>query len=447
MLYKQNSDLCVETNNFKKSLAASDAILRLVANVGVVRLGEITRIFKPQDGAWSMEVQSKTVSLLAYLYANSAQAVEQACPSPALLGALGAVPNLSSSLAKRVMASDAARAKRTAKILENVVSKRVYVDLATGRKQTRVTKVAVPVLEAHWLRTRSLASEWLNNSATVMATRAINRLVADGLLIADRGELGGCLYSLAPNGALALGPLYANWAQRDVRAAAQSAHKTLARGYILAAVGDATDAWSEGALFSKKLLPGVLGTPGLVNHDSFKAGHPADGIVLSRIGGNAIQETWGIELVEAERGNKLAENFLRGLALLEFGKNPDSFVKANVTVNGQFLRRDVFIKKLTYVMSSEEFVTTILRACRQFVTGQSQDKAGYWVDTPGRVFSGSGLWQGDANQGRWEELLSMIDIALCPLSPVYKSFLGVSYKASLLDYATERGLLDYRVVS
>lgn len=447
MLYTKSLTAAEKSNNFTKSFAASDAVLRLVANLGTVRLSEVVRVFRPQDEAWHAEVLARAKGYLAFLYALDDRARKQFQPTADVLDALGAVPVLGSSAEKKLRKSGTPMSLVGAEAT-------VLVDLESGLKSTRIKRAALPVLRVHWLRARSLAIDVADKSASGRAGRTLERLVSDGLLSVQRGELADKLYSLSSLGAVALGDRYRN---TDGRSLMQSEHKTMANGYLLHALCTATDGWSEGSLFSGRGLPGVLGTGGMLTHADLYTGsatgnrsksssmHPADGLLLTLVNRTLTREAWDVELVEVERGSKASSEFVRSLYPLESGKNPLAKIANTYTrLDKSVLVREFSIRKITYVMHSEEFLTPLLKACYQFITGMKEDKNGQLNKVATLRFTGSGSWTGDRAQAQWEELLSMVAVALCPLSAFKKNFLGVTFKGALLDIATERGLLDMK---
>ena len=449
MIYSKQLNDSQKSNNFVKSLAAQVAVLRVAANLGAVRLSEAARVFRPHDDPWNEEVRVRTRAYLAWLYHHNERAKKQFTPSFAVLETLGAVPDLPRGEAVKLAKSGAPRSLLGTEATQ-------LVELDTGLRENKGAKGKLLVLRLHWIRVRSLAADIADRSALARASRVLERLVADKLLAVNRGENGDRVYTLSVKGANYLGPRYKETKERSL---SQSAHRSLANGYLMHSLCEATEGWSEGSLFSPKLLPGVMGTPGFFTHSELFLGtshqrgtaqaiHPADGVIMKRLATEKNKEKWHIELVEAERGNKPSSDFVKSLYPLRFGKNELSKIeKTFIRNDSQALVREFRITKITYVMSSEEFLSPLLRACRQFITGTKQDPYGEWVKVGTIQFTGSETPSDNLYQTRWEELLSMIEIALCPLSLVKKYFLGVSFKCTLLSWAKEHGMLDYTKVN
>lgn len=460
MLYTNKLAKNEKSNNFVKSAAAESAVLQLVANLGTVRLSEVVRVFRPADAAWHAEVALRIKAYLRYEYAHAGQArtqydaqakaqkVQQG-PLWAALGPLEPTPELPASEARKLM-----RSGSPAKLIGTEAT--AWVDLDTGLRGSRLRKLTRPVLEAHWLRARSLAIDIADRSAAARASRVLARLVSDKRLDVQRGFFSEKLYSLTKRGSRFLGDSY-----EDVgpRSSMQSEHKTLANGYLLFALCTAHDGWSEGSLAARTPQPGVLSTPGKLQHKDLYDGiltgrrsasssiHPADGLVLRLAQRVNDTEDWSVELIEAERGKKQNTDFIKGLYPLQHGKNLNSKITKPVKLSdGSLVKRDFRVLKITYVMSSEEFVSPLLKACYQFVTGLRPDKAGHWEKAGSLLFVGSGAAGNDDTQAKWEELLSMVNVAYCPLSSLKRNFMGVPFHCTLLELTRERGLLDHTKV-
>lgn len=457
MRYTNNLSETDKLNNLKKAVAAENSVLRLVNNFGTARLVEISRLFCPQNKEWEARVSALTLAHLSFMYAKVPHIAKQFKPNVSTLAVLGSNAGITKSTQKKL-----SRKGKFSLLTKSEL--RTFVDIFTGWRASKVEADSLYVLKIHWLLARAVAVETVNNSGIVLALRVIKRLIETEHLRVSRTSDGGLVYSLTPWGHKYLNDEKPQSSRtRKLSSGIQSAHKTLANGYLLHALCEATDAWSEGSMFKDPADNGVLGTPGLLTHEDLapevqgaskganKRGphgvHPADGAVFHRLSQTAAEETWGVDLVEAERGSKASDTFLKSLALIQhIGNDISDIVRFKKDNSGKMIRQVFKRKKLVYVMNSEEFLSPILRACRQFVTKTAPNSSGVWVPTPGIVFEGRFGWSTENFQERFEELLGHIQVAFCPLGVSGQTFLGVTLTRSLWEIASEQGVLDYRKV-
>lgn len=446
---KDQKTLCAfaPSDPFVKAALAEKAVLQLVANLGVVCLNEVIRVFQPMNLDWNEKVNQLTKACLAWAYKNDPKSINHFKPTEKTMQLLGEPPRWTKSWLNKLRYQASPK-----KLCGQEVSSLIHISGA--QRLVKKVKVAPPdeyVLELHWMRCRAIAAEYVDNSASVRGKRVISRLLEKRLIVARSRQGRGFQYALTSRGAQYLGEGYRPTTDRT---SMRSIHRTLANGYLLSSLERAYDGWSEASLFADNGTPGLRGTPPMFTHRRLHASlgwskdksiHPSDGVILYVRERSAKDVSWGIELVESEHGNKVADEFARSLYPITSGKNPDvHHMKITKDAAGNTTKHVSRVEKITFVLANEEFLTPLLTGCLQFVTGYKKDVHGHFSKSEKNIFIGSQATHLNSENARleakWEELLSMVDVAFCAINPINETFLGVIKKESLSVIARNRGL-------
>lgn len=448
------------THPLKKAALAENAVITLINNLGVATHSDISKLFRPMDSSWDEKTLRVTSAILLHLYETSPlikRARLRLSEDTEELLRQNATPlKLSKSFEKKLN-----RSGRFGWVAE--AGKAEYVNCLTGWNESKSEIKPPLVLKPHWVFARTLAVEYVSHASTVFAINVAKRLIDTGHLLKNKeGML--IFYTLSAHGLeharLIHGAEHEGKSNYKQGAKLQRLHRTLANGYLLhaAATSGMPEVWSESSLHSPHRQLGLKGGPGRLVRTDFKVGshqkkhsdgssasssfHPVDGLVVleERVTGNKVQSF--LELVEAERGAKSSGTFLRSLELLQHTGNLNVPMHTTMlTHEGSLKLFEFHVKTLTYVMSSSEFITPLLTACRQFVAGKVPGIEGR-ADKSIPVFEGSKGFNANTARERWTELLRSIRIVFAPVSVSDTRFLGVTRKALLLEIAMERGDYD-----
>lgn len=482
-------------------------MLELVANLGFAEPHEVARVFSPYGLAWEESVRAQQ---LAYLVWLQEPALKNALVSRAKAGIEGAVLAEKSALGflqdvfSRLQKINKTEETQLAAIRNKAPrqSRQPRVDPCTGlplrfaqvilespaqEHRQQAAQVWGPWLSQGvtswmWQKCRTLAVKKTDHSALTLAQRRLVRLCEAGLLSQKTTGTNTRLYGITTAGARYLGE---EFTPSTGRSSLKNLHKTLAKGLLLTELSSHVEGWSESAFYSSK-HPGVLGTPGYLTHKELFGTrpelklHPPDAVLLrplhqdeavSRrlaIRGHTLKDlardpsvcAIAMTLVEAERGNKSVDEFVKSLYPLINGDNRDGHVRkayAEVFGKGPGWQRlleatthanaapseVVFVPtKLVFAVESEAFLRPILAATWQFVSGKKAHVLLPSGDVSTQKYSATGLLHSlldDSPNAKelalWQELLSFVEVAYCGVSVSGSTFLGVSARFKLAELA------------
>lgn len=352
--------------NYRRAADMKPRVLELIAHLGSARSRDLVSLYLPPDIAWHQAVSRLTAALLAW-------AARHQCPVVEL-------PTELSRIAGGVPGGLEPVAKRAFKHLSWKLKTSTAVDFERGTPCEKSQWKSRGVPSKAWLKARSLACHWLTKGAQDRLRPLLNRLVEDRLLGVEEGAYQQRTYRVTTKG---LKTLSEGFALTEVRTGAHSAHQTLAQGYLVAAISRGADGWSERALKSRTQWPGMLGGrwemgPGeLVRqvcevHDG--SYHPPDGLIIWPQNELGVAE---LELIEAERGAKNRDKFVRSLVPLREGQRAEAGIYLNKETRWQ-------VKKVTFVINDWSFVADILEAAVLFVEGNPSSSDAR-VDRQGRA--------------------------------------------------------------
>lgn len=428
----------LKTSSISKKLANEERAKKLLANLGMVSARTISRVFRPQDEIWHHNVLTRTKRYLAWIYTHSERAKKQANPSSKLLDELGPHGKITETEEKNLI-------KRSTPLKLSPSEKRSFIDFQTGMKPWKSEKEIAKnrmVLAAHWMRCWGIAALIEDRSAIVMVNRLVKSLLETKEIKEKKMPNGTWFYWLAED----RNPeIQAERIKARSPGQVTSVHRTLANGYLLSALSTAEEGWSEPSMYSENLYPGIKGGPGFFHHRELFEGltgatsgkmHPADGVLAYKKESKSSQESWALELIEAENASKSIEDYITTLMPLTYGMRQESYYEKAYIRKKDTITRRFKVEKLTFVIASEEFLKRILRACRQFISGETLSRTGEWEVTKRPIFKG----ESESIPGKWEELLRMIQVVYCPMSATMTTFTGVSRVFNLWEYAKNNEL-------
>lgn len=507
MKYSRHVPPALAKNNFVRAQASDTAVLELVANLGFAEPHEVARVFSPYDLSWEESVRAQQ---LAYLVWLQEPALKQALIARANAAIAAAIADDASSFT--FLQDVLNRLNKITKTEENQLAnlrnkaprqlRQPRVEPGTGLPLRFAQVVLASPAQEHrqqtaaawgpwlnqgvanwtWQKCRTLAVKKQDHSSLTLAQRRLVRLCEAGLLSQKTTGTNTRLYGLTTAGARYLGDHYV---PSTGRSSLKNLHKTLAKGLLLTELSTHFEGWSESAFYSNK-HPGVLGTPGYLTHkDLFGTRpelklHPPDAVLLRPLSQDsgvssrlAIRQhtlkdlardpsvcAIGMTLVEAERGNKTVDEFVKSLYPLINGDNRDGHVrKAYAEVLGRGPQWERLLEasrhegasptevafvptKLVFAVESEAFLRPILAATWQFVSGKKAHVLLPSSEVGTQKYAATGLLHSlldDTPNAKelvlWQELLSFIEVAYCGVSVSGSTFLGVSARFKLSELA------------
>lgn len=493
----------LKKNNFVKAQHSDIAVLQLVANLGHAEPNEVARLFSPCSLEWELKVGARALAYLVWLRRFSGE------PATSDLRSSQVEPQTATALVLALMA----------KLTKTEISylKKLLPKLNKSSRTTRVNPVSgmplryseLPLLTPSaelqnalgvlwpgwkrsgicrtlWQKLRAFAVKNHDSSALALARRRLARLLQARLLGQTTVGTNTKMYALTAAGAQYLGGTHSATYSRS---SLKNLHKTLAKGVLLSELTRHTEGWSESSFYNSK-HPGLLGSAGALTHKELFGSrpgsplHPPDGVLLRPLSQDekvyyrwpARHETFvdllanerlasvGLTLIEAERGNKSTDEFMKSLLPFINGNSANGHVvraygsvaakegnwgallsaASNSQCKSKVSPKEVaFVpSRLVYALESAEFLKPILNATWRFVQPKSLEASATEKGTASAAYARTGLKLevlDDSPQAAelvlWHELLSFIEVNFCAVSLSGSTFLGVSARFSLADFA------------